>query len=100
MEKIDDFFKDRLEGIEITPSERAKNLFLEKIKDKKNAGIAVYPQKASEALFYFFRFRTHKPQPDFSAGPPIQYTRNGSEYSHKGQYYGGNTADPEIRRQR
>ena len=42
MEKIDDFFKDRLEGIEITPSERAKNLFLEKIKDKKNKKFVIF----------------------------------------------------------
>lgn len=42
MEKIDDFFKDRLKGLEITPSERAKNLFLEKVKDKKNKKFVIF----------------------------------------------------------
>lgn len=50
MEKIDNFFKNRLEGIEITPSERAKNLFLEKIKDNKDKKFVIFSN--TKRLFF------------------------------------------------
>ncbi len=50
MEKIDNFFKNRLEGIEITPSERAKNLFLEKIKDNKDKKFIIFSN--TKRLFF------------------------------------------------
>lgn len=50
MEKIDDYFKDRLKGNEITPSERARNLFLERIKDKKNNNFIIF--SSPKRLFF------------------------------------------------
>ena len=50
MENIDNFFKKRLEGVEITPSDRARNLFLEKIEDNKKGKFIIFSN--SRRLFF------------------------------------------------
>lgn len=50
MDKLDNFFKERLKELEIAPSERARSLFLEKIEEKNKKKFIVFSK--TKRLFF------------------------------------------------
>lgn len=50
MDKLDNFFKERLKELEITPSERARSLFLEKIEKKNKRKFIIFSN--TKRLFF------------------------------------------------